>query len=112
VRRVRHRTEQGKLFPTWDYHAFVTDGPGSPAELDAEHRRHAVIELAILDAGRAAGWITTLAHSFTMALVGRPGGRDLVVLEGHVRLTALVMAVEHLPAELTVLLGTSPTMRK
>jgi hypothetical protein len=55
VRRVRHRTEQGKLFPTWDYHAFVTDGPGSPAELDAEHRRHAVIELAILDAGRAAG---------------------------------------------------------
>jgi hypothetical protein len=34
------------------------------------------------------------------------------VLEGHVRLTGLVMAVEHLPAEVTVLLGTAPTMRK
>lgn len=44
--------------------------------------------------------------------MGRPGGHDLVVLEGHVRLTALVIAAEHLPAELTVLLGTSPTMRK
>jgi hypothetical protein len=47
-----------------------------------------------------------------LILVGRPGGHDLVVLEGHVRLTALVMAVEHLPAEVTVLLGTAPTMRK
>lgn len=47
-----------------------------------------------------------------LILVGRPGGNDLVVLEGHVRLTALVMVVEHLPTEVTVLLGTAPTMRK
>jgi hypothetical protein len=47
-----------------------------------------------------------------LILVGRPGGHDLVVLEGHVRLTALVLAVEYLPAELMVLLGTAPTMRK
>jgi hypothetical protein len=55
VRRVRHRTEQGQLFSTWDYHAFVTDRPGSPVELDAEHRRHAVIKLAIRDAKQASG---------------------------------------------------------
>jgi|SRR5512132_473781 hypothetical protein len=55
VRRVRHRTDQGQLFPTWDYHAFVTDRPGSPVELDADHRRHAVVELAIRDAKRGAG---------------------------------------------------------
>jgi Transposase DDE domain group 1 len=55
VRRVRHRTDQGQLFPTWDHHAFVTDRPGSPVELDADHRRHAVVELAIRDAKRGAG---------------------------------------------------------
>jgi hypothetical protein len=46
VRRVRHRTDQEQLFPTWDYHAFVTDRPGSPVELDADHRRHAVCEMS------------------------------------------------------------------
>ena len=55
VRRVRHRTDQGQLFPTWDHHAFVTDRPGSPVELDADHRRHAVIELAIRDAKQGSG---------------------------------------------------------
>ena len=55
VRRVRHRTDQGQLFPTWDHHAFVTDRPGSPVELDADHRRHAVVELAIRDAKQGSG---------------------------------------------------------
>jgi Transposase DDE domain group 1 len=55
VRRVRHRTDQGQLFPTWDHHAFATDRPGSPVELDADHRRHAVIELAIRDAKQGSG---------------------------------------------------------
>jgi Transposase DDE domain group 1 len=55
VRRTRHHTNQGQLFPTWDYHAFVTDRPGSPVELDADHRRHAVIELAIRDAKQGSG---------------------------------------------------------
>ena len=55
VRRVRHRTDQGQLFATWDHHAFVTDRPGSPVELDADHGRHAVIELAIRDAKQGSG---------------------------------------------------------
>ena len=55
VRRVRHRTDQGQLFPTWDYHAFVTDRPGSPVELDADHRRRAVVELAVCDATGGSG---------------------------------------------------------
>ena len=55
VRRVRHRTDQGQLFATWDYHAFVTDRPDTMIELDADHRRHAVVELAIRDAKSGAG---------------------------------------------------------
>jgi len=38
------------------------------------------------------------------------GGDDLVVLEGHVRLTALMLARDRLPPELEVLVGSSPTM--
>ncbi|HEV8163829.1 MAG TPA: transposase [Actinomycetota bacterium] len=55
VRRVRHRTDQGQLFATRDHHAFVTDQPGSPVELDADHRRHAMVELAIRDAKQGSG---------------------------------------------------------
>jgi hypothetical protein len=37
-------------------------------------------------------------------------GDDLVVLEGHVRLTALMLARDHLAPELEVLVGSSPEM--
>jgi hypothetical protein len=39
-----------------------------------------------------------------------PGGDDLVVLEGHVRLTAFMLVRHRLPPELEVLVGSSPTM--
>jgi len=55
VRRVRNLDDQQQLFPTWRYHAFVTDRPGTTVELDADHRRHAVVELAIRDAKHGAG---------------------------------------------------------
>jgi hypothetical protein len=42
-------------------------------------------------------------------LTTRPGG-DLVVLEGHVRLTAYMLARDRLPPELEVLVGCSPAM--
>jgi hypothetical protein len=58
VRRVRNQGDQALLFPTWRYHAFVTDRPGTATWLDADHRRHAVCELAIRDLKAGAG----LAH--------------------------------------------------
>jgi hypothetical protein len=58
VRRVRNQGEQAQLFATWRYHAFVTDRPGTMTWLDADHRRHAVCELAIRDLKAGAG----LAH--------------------------------------------------
>jgi Transposase DDE domain group 1 len=58
VRRVRNQGEQAQLFTTWRYHAFVTDRPGTMTWLDADHRRHAVCELAIHDLKAGAG----LAH--------------------------------------------------
>jgi hypothetical protein len=43
-----------------------------------------------------------------IVVVGLPPGRRLVVLEGHVRLTGMLLRPELLPAEVKVLLGTSP----
>ena len=55
VRRVRNLGEQAQLFATWRYHAFVTDRVGTSIELDADHRRHAVQELAIRDLKEGPG---------------------------------------------------------
>lgn len=43
------------LFPGWRYHAFVTDLDGDAVEVDAFHRRHATVELAIRDLKESSG---------------------------------------------------------
>jgi len=55
VRRTRLVGAQATLWPDWRYHAFVTDRQGSAVALDADHRRHAVMELAIRDLKQGAG---------------------------------------------------------
>ena len=47
--------KQAELFPSWRYHAFLTDREGTVVFLDADHRRHAVVELAIRDLKEGAG---------------------------------------------------------
>jgi len=92
VRRVRPTPgSQLALFTTWDYHAFVTNRPGDMLEVEADHRRHAVIEQRIAElksAGLAhlpsssfmanAAWLalTVIAHNLGRA-VGRLAGHDL-----------------------------------
>jgi hypothetical protein len=58
IRRVRNLDYQQQLFATWRYHAFVTNRVGTATWLDADHRHHAVCELAIRDLKAGAG----LAH--------------------------------------------------
>jgi hypothetical protein len=75
------------LFASWDYHAFVTNRPGEMVEVEADHRRHAVVEQRIAElksAGLAhppskwftanAAWValTVIAHNLGRA-VGRLG---------------------------------------
>jgi hypothetical protein len=43
-----------------------------------------------------------------LILVRRDANAYLVVMEGHVRLTAYLIAPEYIPSELEVILGTSP----
>jgi hypothetical protein len=57
VRRVRPTPgSQLALFTHWDYHAMVTDRDGDLLQVEADHRRHAVVEQSIAElksAGRA-----------------------------------------------------------
>ncbi len=55
VRRTRLVGAQASLWPDWRHHAFVTDRDGGAVELDADHRRHAVMELAIRDLKEGSG---------------------------------------------------------
>jgi len=84
VRRVRPTPgSQLALFTTWDYHAFVTDREGDMLQLEAEHRRHAIVEQSIAElksAGLAhlpsgqfmanAAWLalTVMAHNLSRAV--------------------------------------------
>jgi len=55
VRRTRLIGRQAKLWPDWRHFGFLTDLVGTPVEVDAFHRRHAVVELAIRDLKEGAG---------------------------------------------------------
>ncbi|MDQ3708756.1 MAG: IS1380 family transposase [Actinomycetota bacterium] len=55
VRRTRLIGPQAQLWPDWRHHAVVTDLTGDAVTVDAEHRAHAVIELAIRDLKHGAG---------------------------------------------------------
>jgi hypothetical protein len=90
VRRVRPTPgSQLALFTHWDYHAFVTDRPGELVEVEADHRRHAIVEqtiaelksagLAHLPSGKFpanAAWLAlaTLAHNLGRAIGILTGG--------------------------------------
>jgi hypothetical protein len=56
VRRTRLTDErQARLWPDWRHFAFLTDLGGDAVAVDAFHRQHAVIELAIRDLKEGAG---------------------------------------------------------
>ena len=55
VRRTRLIGAQATLWPEWRHFAFVTDRPDTVVEVDAFHRAHARVELAIKDLKEGAG---------------------------------------------------------
>ncbi|HMK63007.1 MAG TPA: IS1380 family transposase [Acidimicrobiales bacterium] len=55
VRRTRLVGPQATLWPQWRHFAFVTDLGGDAVDVDAFHRAHAAVELAIRDLKEGAG---------------------------------------------------------
>jgi hypothetical protein len=112
VRRTRLTGPQATLWPDWRYHAFVTDRQGSAVDLDVDHRRQPVCELAVRDLKDGAGlrhcpsgrflanaaWlvIAALAHNLLrwVATIGL-GSSDLLVAKTMRR------RLLHLPGRLT-----------
>ncbi|MGH9059771.1 MAG: IS1380 family transposase, partial [Acidimicrobiales bacterium] len=57
VRRVRPTPgSQLALFTDYSYHPFITDREGGTLALEADHRRHAEVELVIRDLKEGSGW--------------------------------------------------------
>jgi hypothetical protein len=65
VRRTRLVGAQATLWPNWRHFAFLTDLDGLAAEVDAFHRAHAVVELAIDDWKEGAGMEHCPSGSFS-----------------------------------------------
>jgi hypothetical protein len=123
VRRVRTLDRQGELLPSWELFPFATNRTDALALVEAEHRQHAVVELAIRDlkdqalahfpSGKFtanAAWtvIAALAHNLLRwtAVLGLPGQtlraartvrRRLLALPGRLTRTARRWTL-HLPA--------------
>jgi Transposase DDE domain group 1 len=69
VRLIVRRTKptpgtQLALLTIWDHHAFITNRHGDTVYLEADHRRHAEIELVIRDLKEGSGWCHMPSGSF------------------------------------------------
>jgi Transposase DDE domain group 1 len=123
VRRTRLIGAQAELWPDWRYFPFLTNRTDDIAIVEAEHRQHAVVELAIRDlkdqalahfpsgvfaANSAWTVIACIAHNLTRwtTLIGLPGHtvraartlrRRLLQIPGRLTRTARQWTL-HLPA--------------
>ncbi len=101
--------------PSSVYMVEVTGGSRWPADALHHYRDDPLCQAiaSSIAAGRMPPPIIVVA---TPGLCRLPPHLDpphnLVVLEGHLRLTAMLLARPHLPPEVPALLGTSPTMNR
>ena len=88
---------------------------GTRLAVDAAARIHAGVTPFGVPTAGCWPWrwrLPTGARFPPLILVTTGPGGDLVVLEGHVRLTAFMLARDHLPPELDVLVGYSSAMTR
>ena len=123
VRRVRELSAQQQLLPGWRHHPFITNRSEAIEVVEAEHRQHAVVELAIRDlkAGALAhfpsgdfsansAWtqLAAIAHNLARwsQQIGLPGAsprmgetfrRRLLAIPGRLTRSARRLTL-HLPA--------------
>ena len=96
-----------------DYDYWVELSGGTRLAADAAPR----IRAGVAPFGVPSDWALGMAREVArgarfppLILVTTGTGGDLMVLEGHARLTAYMLAREQLPPELEVLAGSSPAM--
>jgi hypothetical protein len=97
------------------YDYWIELSGGTRLAVDAAPRIHAgVAPFGVPNDGalEMAQAVADGARFLPLILVTTGLGGDLVVLEGHARLTAFMLARDHLPPELEILVGSSPTMTR
>ncbi len=89
VRRTRPTPgSQLALFTSWSYHAFITDRTGELADIEADHRRHAVVEQAIAELKSAglkhlpSGKFMANAAWLALSVMAHNLGRAVAILAG------------------------------
>jgi hypothetical protein len=91
----------------WDWWLEVSDGTRDPC-VAADRIRRGLVPGADVDEDRAlAERLRSSTPPPELIAIARPDLAKLVVLEGHVRVTAYALFPELLPAELDVFVGTS-----
>src|SRR6266545_4373443 len=100
-----------------DYDYWVELSGGTRLAVDAAPR----IRAGVAPFGVASDWALGMAEAVAdgarfpplILVTSAPGSdRELVVLEGHARLTAFLLCPDRLPSELEVLVGASPAMTR
>jgi len=100
-----------------DYDYWVELSGGTRLAVDAARR----IRAGVAPFGVASGWALGMAEAVAdgarfpplILVTSAPGSdRELVVLEGHARLTAFLLCPDRLPPQLEVLVGASPAMTR
>jgi len=90
----------------WDWWLRASGGTRRPADAATRIRRN---EIAGVTAEEHEP-IAARRHAAELIAVAQSDRSRLVVLEGHVRLTAYALYPEYLPAELEIYLGMAPDM--
>ena len=99
--------EQGELFPAWRHHAVFADSPLPLLAVEADHRRHAIIEQVIADLKNGplahlpsgnftanSAWLVLAAIAFnlTRALGVAVGGQYRTAVTATIRTQLIAVA--------------------
>jgi hypothetical protein len=96
------------LYIDWDWWLTITDGTRKPRDAASRIRAGLVPGSTVEE---HEPYAATAATNPKLIAVRVPGSY-LVLLEGHVRLTAYGLFPEYLPVRLEIYLGESPEMRR
>src|SRR5690349_10252590 len=95
------------LYIDWDWWLELSGGTRRPRDAA---RRILAGDVADVDLAEDEALAAGAPSAPPLIAVTTPAQRPVVLVEGHVRLTAYATFPEHLPAELELLLGVSPAM--
>jgi hypothetical protein len=96
----------------WDWWLWITHGTRRPADAAARIRRGEIAGITPEEHESIAARLHATESPVELIAVAPPDRSRLVVVEGHVRLTAYALYPEHLPAELEIYVGTAADMHR